>query len=103
MKRAAGVTLIELLVVLVVVLVVLRLVFASTLGAYERHLFAQLGVNGDARLLLGVPLAIGALYLRYGRASRRERLNDSVPSWLVVGGIGAIVFGVGAIVWLFTA
>ena len=103
MKRAAGFTLIELLVVLAAVLVVLRIVFASTLGAYERQLFAQIGVSGDARLLLGIPLAIGFLYLRYGRASRRERLNESVPSWLVIGGIGVIVFGVGAIAWFFTA
>jgi prepilin-type N-terminal cleavage/methylation domain-containing protein len=103
MKRAAGFTLIELLVVLAAVLVVLRIVFASTLGAYERQWFAQLGVNGDARLLLGIPLAIGVFYLRYGRANRRARMNDSLPSWLVLGGIGVIVFGVGAIAWLFTA
>ena len=103
MRRAAGFTLIEFLVVLAIVLVVLRIVFASFLGAYERQLFAKLGVNGDAKLLLGIPLAIGVLYLRYGRTSRRERLAETVPSWLVVSGICVIVFGAGAIAWLFTA
>ena len=97
MRRAAGLMLIEWLVVLAILLVVLRIVFASTLGAYERQLFAQLGVNDEARILLSIPLL--ALYLRYGR----ERLNDSVPSWLVGGGIGVIVFGIGAIAWLFIA
>jgi len=103
MTRERGFTLIEFLLVLAGILVVLRLVFATTLGAYERQLFAALGVNGDAKLLLGIPLAIGVLYLRYGRASRRERSSERVPSWLVIGGIGVIMFGVGAIAWLFTA
>lgn len=100
MTRERGFTLIERLVVLACVLIVLRLVFASTLGAYERQLLATLGVNGDAKLLLGIPLAIGILYMRYGR---RERSAERVPTWLVVSGVCVIVFGVAAIAWLFTA
>ena len=103
MKRVAGFTVIEILVVLVLVLVVLRIVFASALGAYERQLFARLGVDGDARLLLGIPLAIGLLYLRYGRASRRKQLSEPVPSWFIFSGVFVIVFGVGVIAWLFMA
>ena len=102
-KREPLFTLVELLVVLAAAVVVLRIVFANTLGAYERQLFAHVGVSGDAKLLLGIPLAIGVLYLRYGRESRRERLRERVPSWLVVSGICVIVLGVGAIAWLFTA
>ena len=103
MIRERRFTLVELLLVIAGVLVVLRLVFASTLAAYERQLFATLGIDGDAKLLLGVPLAIAVLYLRYGRASRRERLGERVPSWLVVSGACVIVFGVAAIAWLFSA
>jgi hypothetical protein len=102
MVRARGFTLIEFLLVAVCVLVVLRIVFAGDLRGYERQLFDAVGLRGDAKLLLGVPLAIALLYWRFGRASARERLEaTAVPSWLVWGGAVVIVLGVGATAWMF--
>jgi hypothetical protein len=93
--------LIEFLVVAMCVLVVLRIVFAGNLRAYEDQFFDTIGLSGDARALLTVPLVIAFLYWKFGRAKARERLQaTTVPSWLIWGGAGVIVLGVGAIAWL---
>jgi hypothetical protein len=98
--RVRQFTIIEFLIALACVLVVLRLVFADVLGSYERRLFDAIGLRGDAKLLVGVPLAIGTLLALWSR----ERLTaTTVPTWLVWSGICVIVVGTGTIAWLLAA
>ena len=73
-------TLIEWLVALVVLLVIARFIWAEEVADFENSLFESIGLGGDSKYLITVPLAIWVLY----RIFKREQVKADLEGKKVV-------------------